>query len=212
MTRGKFIVFDGGEGSGKSTQVKLLKKYLDIQGIASLLTKEPGGDDAVCKKIRELLLDPAYHGKFSHRAELLLFEADRSQHVDQIIKPALNDGKIVISDRYESATFAYQCGGRGVCTPYEFRFLNNFATDCLQPNFYIYIDIEPAIGLARKSQEGVETRFEKEKLEFHQKVRAGFKEFFAMRFKSRWQEFDGNLSVEELHRQIVDCLKQKQLI
>lgn len=210
MNKGKFIVFEGGEGSGKTTQAKLLADFLRSQGQEVLHTKEPGGDDGVCKDIKKILLNTEYKDKLSHRAEFLLFEADRAQHVKYIIRPALEMGKVVISDRYEAATFAYQCGAREVCAADEFKQLNAFATGGLSPDFHVYIDIDPEVGLARKAKEGVLTRFEKEDLEFHKKVRAGYLEFFEKHIdENRWQKFDGILPIEELHQQILQTLKEK---
>jgi len=208
---GKFVVLCGGEGSGKTTQVALLLKVLEKKRRV-LLTKEPGGD-AVGQKIREILLDPK--NDIADRAELLLFEANRAQHVEKVIAPALKKGTLVISDRFDSDTFAYQCGARDVCADDEFEFLNAFATGGLVPNLYIYVDIDPKLGLERKREEGVETRFEKEKFVFHQKVRQGFKDFL------QWMEndnvadtvtIDGSQSVEEVHSAILEVLKAKQLI
>lgn len=213
MEKGKFIVFEGGEGSGKSTQAKLLADYLRSQGKAIVLTKEPGGDDLVCKEIREILLKKEHSGKFSYRAELLLFEANRGQHVDYVVRPAVKDGKIVLCDRHDASTYAYQCGARNVCSFGEFSSINNFATGGLKPDFYFYLDIDPVEGLKRKKDENVETRFEKETLEFHQRVRDGFLDYLENHVPGdNWQKFDGSLPKEELHRQIVAVLKSKQLI
>src|SRR3989344_1216887 len=101
MRQGKFLVFEGVEGCGKTTQAKLLADRLHDASYDVLLTKEPGGDSGICKKIREILLDPAYKDEMVLRTELLLFEADRAQHADGVIRPALEAGKIVICDRYE---------------------------------------------------------------------------------------------------------------
>ena len=111
MAQGKFIVFCGGEGNGKSTQAKLLAEFLKKEGKEALLTKEPGGDP-VGNDIRSILLNPEYKEIFSYRAELLLFIANRAQHVERVVKPALEAGKIVVCDRFDSDTFAYQFGGR----------------------------------------------------------------------------------------------------
>lgn len=211
MQQGKFIVFCGGEGSGKSTQAKLLAEYFKKNGREVLLTKEPGGD-MVGEAIRSALLNPDFNGKMSYRAEFLLFESDRAQHVDKIIRPALESGKFVISDRFDSDTFAYQCIGRGICGKEEFTYINSFATKNLKPDLYIYLDINPEEGLRRKLKEGVQTRFEKEKLEFHKKVRDGFMRFLTLFAPDRHITVDGSGSIEGIHKVILSSLKEKRLI
>lgn len=211
MERGKFIVFCGGEGSGKTTQVSILADALCAWGKFTLLTKEPGGD-RIGRDIRTLLLNPAYHGEMDNRAEFLLFEANRAQHVGKVVRPALEMGKWVISDRFDSDTFAYQYGGRGVCSVEEFARINAFATGGLCPDMYIYVDIDPNIGLARKQKEGVETRFEKETLEFHQKVRAGFKLFVETFAADRSVVIDGAKSITEVSRDIIAALEDMRII
>jgi len=212
MAQGKFIVFCGGEGNGKSTQAKLLAEFLKKEGKEALLTKEPGGDP-VGNDIRSILLNPEHKEIFSYRAELLLFIANRAQHVERVVKPALEAGKIVVCDRFDSDTFAYQCGGRKVFESADFHLFNDFATAGTKPDFYIWIDIDPKVGLARKAKEGVLTRFEKEKLDFHERVRVGFEAFFESGLgEGSWQKFNGNLGVEELHQQIKETLKSKRLI
>ncbi len=209
------MVFSGGEGSGKSTQAKSLHDYFLNSGRQTLLTKEPGGDDGVCRDIRQILLNSDYKGgHFDNIAELLLFKADRAQHSSQIILPALQSGHDVISDRFNADTYAYQVGGRGVINDKQFLFLDELVVSKeLRPDFYIYVDIDPKEGLARKKNDGVETRFEKEDLEFHQRVRQGFLRFFnEFVEKDRWQMFDGLLPVQQLHQQIVAILKEKRLI
>lgn len=178
--RGKFIVFEGGEGAGKTTLAQwLAKEYGERTKNGMFLTKEPGGDMDICKRIRELLLDPQYRGRFSPRAELLGFEMDRAQHVDLTIKPALERGITVICDRFEASTYAYQCGARGVCGWDLFQSINSFATRGLRPDLTFWIDVDPEIGLWRK-QADERNRFEAEEIEFHRALRRGFEGFFAM--------------------------------
>lgn len=204
----KFIVLEGGEGSGKTVISAFLAEYLREHNYPVFLTKEPGGASGICTQIRELLLDPIYKGEFSHRAELFLFEADRAQHVEYTIRPALESGQIVISDRYEASTFAYQCVARGVCAPAEFKKLNHFATGGLQPDFTFWLDVDPEVGLARNKAAGKRTRFEMEDVEFHQKLRKGFQIYFSKLKKSKWQKLDAGLSLEELKKQIAERTKR----
>ncbi len=204
---GKFIVFEGGEGSGKTTQARLLYESLKKEGRDVLLTKEPGGDDGVCKDIRQLLLNPKYQGLMSSHAELLLFEADRAQHVHAVIRPALEQGKIVISDRFEASTGAYQCGGRGLKWP-EFGRINEFAAQELVPDFTFWIDIDPKIGLKRNFDASKRDRFEMEDIEFHNRVRKGFDLYFDGIHPKKYQKLNGNLAIAELHAQILETAKR----
>ena len=205
MARGKFFVFEGGEGCGKTTQAKLLfewlKKTHDV-----LLTKEPGGDEGICRDIREILLNKNYSGRFSERTELFLFEADRAQHVDFTIMPALESGKIVISDRYEASTFAYQCGGRKINCG-EFSRLNEFATKGLKPDFIFWLDIDPIIGLRRNMDAKKRDRLEMEDVAFHRRVRQGFIDYFKSFVDLNTWENLPDLSVEELHREVLEIIK-----
>ncbi len=175
--RGLFVVFEGGEGSGKTTQAKLLIEALEKDGRQVFLTKEPGGDEGICRDIRTLLLNPAYSGKMSAWAELLLFEADRAQHVEKVILPALEEGKVVISDRYEAATYAYQCAGRGVCSSGQYVDLNDRVTGGLKPDFTFWIDVNPELGLKRNVDAKKRDRFEMEDISFHHKVRKGYQDY-----------------------------------
>ncbi|MEK7121953.1 MAG: dTMP kinase [Patescibacteria group bacterium] len=207
MARGKFFVFEGGEGCGKTTQAKLLFEWLKKTGHDVLLTKEPGGDEGICRDIREILLNKNYSGRFSERTELFLFEADRAQHVDFTIMPALESGKIVISDRYEASTFAYQCGGRGISCG-EFSRLNEFATKGLKPDFIFWLDINPIIGLRRNMDAKKRDRLEMEDVAFHCRVRQGFIDYFdsLVNFNT-WEHLSGRLSVKELHKEVLEIIK-----
>ncbi len=218
---GVFLVFEGGEGSGKTTQAKLLAEEIRKMGRNVLLTKEPGGDEGICRDIRKILLDPDYKVGMSERAELLLFEADRAQHVEKVILPALKSGDVVISDRYEAATYAYQCAARGVMGWGGYFHLNEFATgglrcDCscgLRPDCIFWIDIDPTAGLQRNKDAKKRDRFEMEDISFHQNVREGYQGYFqGFATRGTWQKFDGSLSVEELHRQIMEAISTRRLV
>ncbi len=199
---GLFIVFEGGEGSGKSTQAKLLYDELVIKGWPAFLTKEPGGDDGVCKDIRTVLLNPKYKGSMDPKTELMLFAADRAQHVGQVLEPEIKNGKLVICDRYEGSTFAYQCAARGFSIQ-AFEMLNQYATSGLKPNFIFWLDIDPVIGLQRNVGASKRDRFEMEDLSFHQNVRIGYEEYFKSQEPRRYIKLDAAKSIDELHQEII---------
>lgn len=166
-----FITFEGPEGAGKTTQVKLLTEYFHHLGKEVLLTREPGGT-TIGREIRVLLLDPK-HQDMSFQTELLLYAADRSQHVEEVIKPALLADKTVISDRYFHSTIAYQCYGRGLDRQLIER-LNEIAIAGIYPDLTILLDLPPETGLLRVSRRMGKDRIEKEDLAFHERVRQGF--------------------------------------
>jgi len=161
-----FITLEGGEGVGKTTQQALLVERLRQEGYACLCTREPGGT-ALGKTLRELLL----HGDpFSPLAELLLYAADRAEHVSKVIAPALAAGQVVVCDRFTDSTLAYQGYGRGLDLE-KIRQLNHLATGGLQPHLTLWLDLPPEVGLARV---GLADRLEQEHLEFHRRVYQGF--------------------------------------
>lgn len=166
--RGTFIVFEGGEGAGKSTQERLLAEHLVSIGHDVLRTREPGGT-AAAERIRAILLDPASAG-LDVRAEALLFAAARGDHVARVIRPALQAGTTVICDRYLDSSVAYQGYGRQM-DPDRIRELSLWATSELLPDLTIVLDIDPRVGLARVSDPD---RLEAEPLEYHDRVRTGF--------------------------------------
>ncbi len=165
---GLFVVFEGGEGAGKSTQVQRLARLIEAQGRAVVITREPGATP-VGKQIRALLLDPGT--RLSPRAEALLYAADRAQHVATVVQPALDRGAVVLSDRYVDSSLAYQGAGRELELD-EVAGLSRWATQGLRPDLTILLDIDPAIGLARAT--GSPDRIEAESLDFHKAVRRGF--------------------------------------
>lgn len=167
-----FITFEGPEGCGKSTHAKKIKSYLEGKGYKVVLTREPGGTQ-LGKQIRDLLLDP--NSALNDRTEVYLFAADRSEHVSKIIQPALKEGKIVISDRFVDSTLAYQVGGRGL--PEDLvRYLCLVSAQGMTPDLTILLDVSPEVGLQRAAGRGGPDRFEQEKIDFHQKVRAKYLE------------------------------------
>ncbi len=201
--KGTFIVFEGGEGSGKSGQAKLLAQHLRSQGHPVVLTREPGGTPNIGTDIRNVLLDPRHHETMLPRTELLLFLADRTDHVERVIRPALEEGNIVICDRFTASTFAYQCFTGEACTPSEFMEMEKFARGGLTPDFTFWIDIDPRIGLERNRVNGKRDRFEGKDLSFHEKVREGFKAYFDLyKDRHRFARIDGGPPIAEVQVQI----------
>ena len=189
--KGYFITFEGADGCGKTTQIKLLNKYLIDMGAKTLLTLEPGGSD-LGKSLREILLH--YDKPVADRAETFLYLADRAQHVNNIIKPALDDKKIVLCDRYVDSTLAYQGYARGGSIE-ELNTLNNIATGGLKSDLTIVFDIESEI--AQKRLGTTKDRLEKEGLEFHKKIRAGYLELAKLE-QERIKVINANRSIEEI--------------
>ena len=167
-SNGVFVCFEGGEGAGKSTQSRLLREWLVARGYPALLTFEPG-DTRVGRELRRIVLDPAT-GDLSDRAEALLYAADKAEHVDTVVLPALAQGSVVITDRYVDSTLAYQGAGRAL-DPAELEEVARWATGDLRPHLTVLLDLEPSAGLGRFE---ARDRIEGETLEFHQRVRSQF--------------------------------------
>lgn len=165
---GLFVCFEGGEGAGKSTQSRLLHDWLVERGETVLLTFEPG-DTEVGKELRRIVLDPAT-GDLSPRTEALLYAADKAEHVDHVVLPALARGEVVITDRYVDSALAYQGAGRTLAVA-EVEAVNRWATRDLRPHLTVVLDLEPQAGLGRFTERD---RIEGQSLEFHQRVRQGF--------------------------------------
>jgi len=165
---GVFIALEGGEGAGKSTHAKLLERWLVDAGHDVVLTREPGGT-AVGAALRAILLDHDT-GALSPRTEALFYAADRAEHVDTLIQPALENGSVVITDRYVDSTLAYQGAGRSLDTA-DLEQLAQIATGGLRPHLTVVLDIDPVDGLGRA---GEHDRIEAEPLDFHERVRAQF--------------------------------------
>ena len=165
---GVFVCFEGGEGSGKSTQSLLLSDDLVAEGYAVRLTFEPG-DTAVGKEVRRIVLSPET-GDLDDRTEALLYAADKAEHVETVVLPALARGEVVITDRYVDSALAYQGVGRGL-DPVELEHVARWATGDLRPHLTVVLDLEPEAGLGRFSERD---RIEGESLGFHQRVRQAF--------------------------------------
>jgi dTMP kinase len=200
-----FITFEGPEGSGKSTQIRRLAAALEAQKLPVLMTREPGGT-TIGNAIRNVLLDPA-RTEMSPRAETLLFNAARAQIVDQVIRPALAAGQLVLCDRYADSTLAYQGYGHGQALEPLHR-LGDYATGGLTPNLTIYLDIDVREGLQRKQAGGAEewNRMEEKALAFHQAVRAGYLEL-AVAEPDRWLVVDAAQSIDAVHATILARLQ-----
>jgi dTMP kinase len=194
-TQGIFIAFEGGEGTGKSTQSKLLAQWLDQEGETVLLSREPGGTE-LGKDLRKILLGHET-GDISPRAEALLYAADRAHHVYSVIRPALDRGEVVISDRYFDSSAAYQGAGR-VLNPTEVARISRWATESLYPTLTILIDLPAEIGLGRLQSRD---RLEAESNDFHERVRQEYLQI-AMMDPERYFVVDGTQSVEEINAQI----------
>ncbi|WP_343578577.1 dTMP kinase [Acinetobacter sp.] len=166
-----FISFEGTEGVGKTTLIRKIHQYFEQQGKEVVLTREPGGTP-LAEQIRSLLLAVNHEEQMSHDTELLLIYAARAQHLQQVILPALAAGKIVLSDRFTDASFAYQCTGRGLSQE-KLQLLNQTFV-AKMPNITFWLDAPIELGMTRARERGALDRFEQEKLSFFAKVRAGY--------------------------------------
>ncbi|MCI0411777.1 dTMP kinase [bacterium] len=207
MKRGLFVTFEGIEGCGKSTQVQLVSAWLAGHGLKHTVTREPGGT-AVGSQIRKILLSENT-GVLQPVSEALLYLADRFQHIVEVIRPALDAGEIVLCDRYHDSTVAYQGYGRGI----PVQWIENIwfgSSAALVPDITILLDLDPQIGLQRSLEKlrarGLdESRFEKEGLEFHIRVREGFLALARLDAK-RFNIIDASLPVEKIHESIIQIL------
>ncbi len=197
---GLFIVFEGGEGTGKSTQIRALETHLKSQGRDCIVTWEPGGTE-LGEKVRKVLLDPA-SGPMDARCEALLYAATRAEHVAKVVRPALERGAIVLCDRYWDASRAYQGFGRGLGFATIDR-LNEWATQSLFPDRVFLFDLDPKSGLdrVRLRTQGQLDRLEQEGLDFHQKVREAYL-FAASLDPSRYRVLDASQAPEAVSVQI----------
>ena len=209
----RFITFEGGDGTGKTTQVQAVEDYLRGLNRSCLVTREPGGT-ALGKMIRKVLLE-AGNNEIGASTELFLYLADRAQHVKQIIAPALSAGKLVLCDRFTDSTLAYQGYGRGIDLDW-LRRLNDTASESLHPELTFLFDCPVDVGLRRVTQRRDqssadrprEDRFEREKHEFHERVRSGFLEL-ARREPERFRIIDASRSMAEVAKQIREIIDRE---
>ncbi|MDJ0555224.1 MAG: dTMP kinase [Microcoleaceae cyanobacterium MO_207.B10] len=215
--KGKLIVFEGGEGGGKTTQIQLLRDWLLKQQQSSpflsksidlevIITREPGGTK-LGQALRGLLLDTNVSGEQIHeRAELLLYAADRAQHIEALIKPLIERGAIVLCDRFTDSTIAYQGYGRGLDLEL-IQQLNHIATGGLNSDLTFWLDIDINIGLARAKNRGKIDRMEQADMRFHQLVKKGYQEL--AKTNNLIVRIDANMTREKVQEQIQEIMEQK---
>jgi dTMP kinase len=209
----RFITFEGGDGTGKTTQLKSLESYLTALGKSCILTREPGGT-ALGKLIRRVLLEVGEQ-TIASPTELFLYLADRAQHMREVVRPAIDQGKIVLCDRHTDSTLAYQGYGRGIDLGL-LRDLNDLASGGMKPDLTFLLDCSVELGLSRTAQRrfqttigaGPEDRFESERIEFHERVRRGFLELARVE-PDRFWVVDASRSVTEISEEIKRIVDQK---
>ena len=197
MRRGVFISFEGPDGCGKTTQIAKLARYCREKGYDTVVSREPGGTP-ISEKIRSLILDPE-NTEMDPRTEALLYAASRAQHVAQLIEPALEQGRIVLCDRFVDSSIAYQGFGRGLGD--GVRIINEFAVNSVMPDITIFLDVDAKIGHERNAREGKADRLELEALDFHRRVGEAFREIAAS--DARFRRVDASGSIEEVFGRIV---------
>ena len=200
MTRGLFITFEGADGCGKTTQINLLKEYLSDNGYDVFVTREPGAK-GLGERLRDILLN--YDGEVSDKCESFLFLADRAQHIDTIVKPALEQGKIILCDRHTDSTVAYQGYGRGLDIE-QINMLNNIATNGLKPDLTFVFDVDIQTSMSRVV--GEKDRMESSGNDFFNKVRNGYLEI-AKCEPQRVKVIDAKLPIDKVFEQVLSIFK-----
>lgn len=201
MMQGLFITFEGPDGCGKTTQMKLLAEYFEKKGKEVVLTREPGGK-GLGEKVRGILLN--YDGEVSDRCESFLFLADRAQNIDIIVNPAVKEGKIVLCDRHIDSTVAYQGYGRGLNID-RINMLNNLATNGKKPDLTLVFDVDVETSMKRVGKE--KDRMESAGIDFHNRVRKGYLEL-AKQEPKRIKVLDATKSIEEIHKDVINILAE----
>jgi len=202
MKKGLFITFEGTDGCGKTTQIELLKKYLEEKGYKVVLTREPGAK-GLGEKLREILLN--YDGDVSSNCESFLFLADRAQHIDMLIKPAIERGEVVLCDRHTDSTVAYQGYGRGLDLD-QIKMLNDIATNGVKPDMTFVFDID--IETAQKRVGKTKDRMESAGIEFFKRVREGYLEI-AKSEPERVKVLDATQTIETISNQVKEYIDTK---
>lgn len=202
MNKGLFITFEGADGCGKTTQIKLAAKYLQQHGYDIVLTREPGSP-GLGQKIREILLN--CDDEVSDKCESFLFLADRAQNIDTIVKPSTQQGKIVLCDRHTDSTIAYQGWGRGLDLN-KIETLNNLATGGIKPDLTLVFDVDIQTSMQRVGSQ--KDRMESSGTEFFNRVRNGYLEI-AKKEPERVKVIDATKSVEEIQKEVIEIIIQK---
>lgn len=205
---GKFITFEGCDGCGKSTQLAMFSEYLTKQGIAHIFTREPGGGK-ISEAIREILLS-GKNMEMTDECEALLYAAARAQHLKDRVQPALDEGKLVICDRYVDSSFAYQAYARGLGKEFIAK-INAFALEKYRPDVTIFIDLTPEEAFIRKHGADENDRLEQAGLAFHQRVYAGYKAL-AEEDKDRIVCVDGRKTPDGVFADILQALKARNIL
>lgn len=198
---GRFITFEGTEGAGKSTQIPIIKDWLIAQGMNVVTTREPGGTD-LSEKIRHLLLTE----NMCAETELLLMFSARKEHIEQVIKPALERGDWVLCDRFTEATYAYQAAGRAIDRQY-IAYLESWLQGELRPDYTFWFDIEVADGIARAKKRQALDRFESEQIEFFEKVRSGYAKL-AQERPNQFVKINAALSINDITLELTTALQK----
>lgn len=204
---GKFITFEGIEGAGKSTAIEMVQEYLLQHGMKVVVTREPGGTK-VSEVIRDVVLN-RHDLDIVADTELLLFFAARAQHIAQIIKPALAQGKIILCDRFTDASFAYQCGGRGIPEKH-IEVLEQWVQQGLQPNLTILMDLPVEVGLQRAKKRSELDRIEVEQYDFFEKVRAYYLKR-AKNYPERFRVIDAGASLNKIKKELQEIVDNEIL-
>lgn len=201
---GIFISMEGPDGAGKTTQIELLKTYLEKKGYEILITREPGGTK-ISEAIRRILLDKS-NLEMDYMTEALLYASARAQLVAEVIKPGVAAGKVVISDRFIDSSAVYQGMARGLGVENAYK-INEFAIQGMMPRFTIHLDLPASVGIMRKKNQAELDRMELEKTEFHERVAEGYRQLARM-FPERIYTIDATLPVEKIHRLIMSKLEE----
>lgn len=203
--KGKFITFEGCDGCGKSTQLGLLSEYLTANNVPHLFTREPGGGK-ISEAIRGILLN-GKNTEMTDECEALLYAASRAQHIDEKIRPALEEGKLVVCDRYVDSSFAYQAYARGLGFDFVAK-INAYALDGYLPDVTFFINLSPADAFKRKHGADENDRMEQAGFAFHQKVYEGYLEL-AKKYPERYVVLDGKATIEEIANNVRTILQER---
>lgn len=201
--KGLFITLEGGDGAGKSTQIRNIERFFSEKGLVVMHTREPGGT-AISEKLRDILLDN-HNSEMYAETEMLIYAAARAQHVRELVLPALERGEIVICDRFVDSSVAYQAYGRELGDMVAE--VNGYATGGLRPDITFWLDIDPAAGRARAAKAGDLDRLELEKMDFHYRVYEGYRKI-AEQEPDRVRRIDASDTVENICSNIYACLEE----